>query len=265
MTKALEKTKNPAEIYEAQFVPALFAPWGPILAEAAGVRRGGRVLDIGCGTGALTRAVVRIAGPEGAVFGLDPNPDMLAVARRVVPEATFQEGLAEAPPFEEGSFDAVVSQFAMMFFENRPKALRAAMRLLKPGGRLAIAVCGDLDRSPGYRDFAALLKQLFGAEIEAAFRQPFVLGDAAALRRICDEAGLSDARVEERMGEVRFASVKDLVATERACVWTLGGLLDEAQFRRLAEAAETALAPHVGADGRIMFDMPALIITAQKA
>jgi hypothetical protein len=63
---------------------------------------------------------------------------------------------------------------------------------------------------------------------------------------------------------VRFQSIAALVSTERACVWTLGGILDEAQFARLLEAAKTALAPFVAADGKVVFDMPALVLTAQK-
>ena len=53
------------------------------------------------------------------------------------------------------------------------------------------------------------------------------------MRALAAEAGLRDASVVERVGEVRFPSIADLVATERACVWTLGGLLDEEQFDRL--------------------------------
>ncbi len=64
----------------------------------------------------------------------------------------------------------------------------------------------------------------------------------------------------KRVGEVRFPSIADLVATERACVWTLGGLLDEEQFACLRDAAERELAPFF-TDGGIAFTMPALILT----
>ena len=67
------------------------------------------------------------------------------------------------------------------------------------------------------------------------------------------------------MGTVRFASIAALVSTERACVWTLGGLLDEAQFERLLDDSTMALRPFVQADGSVAFEMPALVITASRS
>ncbi len=260
----LDSTKAPAEIYDECFVPALFRQWGPVVGATAGVAPGHTVLDVGCGTGALTVAVAEMARPDGTVVGLDPNPEMLAVARRQPGNITWVEGRAEALPFEDASFDAVVSQFAMMFFEDRPLALREMMRVLKPGGRMAVAVCDALDRSDGYAAFADLLRRLFGQEVASAFASPFILGDAELLHNICVEADLSDARIDRHQGEVSFDSIASMVSTERACVWTLGGVLDDAQFERLTVEAEDALRAFRRADGRMSFSMPALILTAIK-
>jgi ubiquinone/menaquinone biosynthesis C-methylase UbiE len=114
----LEEVRGPAEIYDAHFVPALFAQWGPVVAAEAGVRKGDRVLDVACGTGALTLAAAEIAGPSGSVVGLDVNPEMLVVARGKSVQIEWLEGSAEALPLPSNSFDAVVSQFGFMFFED---------------------------------------------------------------------------------------------------------------------------------------------------
>jgi len=257
--------RPPAEIYDEKFVPALFGPWGPVVSAAAAVAPGDAVLDVACGTGALTLAAAAIAGPDGRVAGLDANPEMLAVARRKTGDIDWREGVAEDLPFDDGSFDAVVSQFAFMFFDDRPRSLAEMMRVLKPGGRLAVAVCDAVERSPGYAAFAGLLDRLFGEEVGNAFRAPFVLGDPDELRRIAAAAGIEGAAVEERIGTVRFKSIGELVSTERACVWTLGGILDESQFDLLLRESEAALRPFAGGDGRVSFDMPALILTARKA
>ena len=254
---------NPAMVYDMHFVPALFAHWGPIVARAADVSAGDRVLDVACGTGAATLAAAEIAGPAGHVVGLDANPEMLAVARSKPTRIEWVEAVAEALPMPGASFDAVISQFGFMFFEDKAQALREMMRVLRPGGRMAVAVCDAVENSPGYVAFAALLDRLFGREVGDAFRAPFALGDAGRLRALCGEAGIADADVARHSAPVRFKSIDALVSAERACAWTLGGLLDDDQFARLLTESREALKPFETTDG-IRFDMPSLIVKARK-
>jgi SAM-dependent methyltransferase len=200
----------------------------------------------------------------GSVAGVDPNPDMLAVARAKDAPVDWRDGAAEALPFPDAAFDAVISQFGMMFFADRPRAVREMLRVLRPGGRLAVAVCDAVENSPGYADLVALLGRLFGPAIADAFRAPFALGDADRLRTIFAEGGAPEAEVTRRDGVVRFPSIDALVAAERACVWTLGGLLDDDQFARLRDAAARDLRRHCGPDGDVAFSMPALIMAAGR-
>ena len=256
--------RPPAEVYEEFFVPALFHQWGSVVSDAAGIGPGQRVLDVACGTGALTCVAAERVEPGGSVVGLDANVEMLNVARRKSAKIEWKDGRAESLPFPDESFDAVTSQFGLMFFEDRVAALREMMRALRPGGRLAVAVWDSVDNSPGYSIIDRLLQRLFGDSVVDAFRSPFVLGDKEKLLSLCAEAGLPCANVTRRDGMVRFASIADLVSTERACVWTLGGLLDDDQFELFLKEAEQTLSPFVTADGTVEFELPALIITTAK-
>ena len=81
-----------ARAYEALFVPALFGPWAPKVADAARLEAGESVLDLAAGTGVLAREVRRRVAPAGHVVGLDPNAGMLAVAEELEPGVDWRRG-----------------------------------------------------------------------------------------------------------------------------------------------------------------------------
>jgi ubiquinone/menaquinone biosynthesis C-methylase UbiE len=110
------------------------------------------------------------------VAGVDINPGALSVAARVAPEIEWRQGAAESLPYADASFHAVVSQFGLMFFSDRQTALREMMRVLAPGGHLAVAVWGALDDTPGYAAFVACLQPFIGEQATAVVRSPFALG-----------------------------------------------------------------------------------------
>jgi SAM-dependent methyltransferase len=254
--------RDAAAIYDGFFVPALFQEWAPRLCDAARLQAGQRVLDLACGSGVLARAAAERVGGTGRVTGLDRNPGMLAVARRRAPGLDWREGRAETLPFADATFDAVVSQFGLMFFDDPAAALSEAWRVLRPGGRLAVAVWADLAETPGYRAMTALLDRLFGPAIAGELRAPYALGDPAALRRLFAAAGIA-AAVRLCEGEARFPSLGDWVTTDIKG-WTLADRLDEAQVQVLLAAAPAALAAFVQADGSVAFRHPALLATAGK-
>ncbi|SEP83801.1 class I SAM-dependent methyltransferase [Streptomyces radiopugnans] len=115
------------------------------LAGRSGVRPGDRVLDIGCGTGALTLAVAAAVSPGGSVLGVDPSEPMVEHARRLAARrganASFALGTAQELDAADGSFDAVVTSFAVHHVraDRRERAFAEMFRVLRPGGRLLVA------------------------------------------------------------------------------------------------------------------------------
>src|SRR5262245_46335583 len=177
----LQAQIDAANAYEALFVPALFGQWAPIVADAAQIQTGQRALDVACGTGVLARELITRTGPGGSVAGIDPSPGMVAVAERLAPAVEWREGVAESLPFPDQYFDAVVSQFGLMFFTDRRQALREMLRVLAPGGRLAVAVWDSLGNIPAFACVVALLEQTAGRQAADALRAPFALGDRQEL------------------------------------------------------------------------------------
>ena len=252
-----------ADVYEEFFVPALFSEWAPRMADAAAVGPGDTVVDVACGTGVAARELKRRVGPGGSVTGLDRNDGMLAVARRKAPDITWREGLAEALPFADSAFDAVVNQFGLMFFEDRIKALSEMWRVLRPGGHLAVAVWDTLDNSPGYAAMTGLLQRLFGSATADALRAPFVLGDTGELRALFADAGVKAAKIKTITGLARFPSIESWVHTD-INGWTLAGVLDERQYEALLQEAQRELKLFLTPAGEVEFASPAHIVSAVK-
>lgn len=255
---------NAAEVYDRLFVPAVFAPWGARVAAAARIAPGEHVLDVGCGTGVLAMAAAELALPSGRVVGLDASEEMLGVARGKSSTVEWVHGRAEALPFDDASFDKVLSQFALMLFERPSHALTQMWRVLRPRGRMSVAVPDRLENSPGYLALTELLQRLFGSAIADAMRPPFALGDESKLRMLFVDAGIGDVSITTRHGPVRFASIDALISAERACVWTLGGLLDADQFALLRRDAARDLAAFAACGGGVEFDMPMHVVTTGK-
>lgn len=255
--------RSAAEIYEAFFVPALFQRWAAPLADAAGIKPGQQVLDVACGTGVLARELRLRVGRQGSVTGLDINPGMLEVARRKQPSIDWQQAAAESLPFPESSFDAVVSQFGLMFFDDRKQAIREMARVLKPGGYLAVAVWDKLENTPGYAAASLLLHKLFGASIAESLRSPFVLGDTGLLRDLFDDTGFTGVCVDTVEGKACFASIEDWMHTDIKG-WTLADALDDNQYALLLKEAKNALRQFVLGDGGVEFAASAHILTAIK-
>ncbi len=108
--------------------------------ELADVRKGQKVLDAGCGTGALALALERVTGPTGEVFGIDASPEMIEVARgkaaRADAKVDFRVALIEDLPFPDSYFDRVLNTLVMHHLpeEVKLKGLAEVYRVLKPGG-----------------------------------------------------------------------------------------------------------------------------------
>ena len=255
-----------ARAYESLHVPSLFAEWARPVLHAARVEPGQHLVDVACGTGVLARAALEVVGSGGAVVGVDPDPGMLAVAAEVAPGVDLRSGTAEALPLEDRSVDGVVSQFGMMFFRDPALAVEEMLRVLRPGGRLAVAVWDRLDRSAAYSALVSLLDDLAGAQAADALRAPFALGEMQAFARPFEEAGVEDVKVSTRAGTARFPSLRAMVEADlRGWLPVMGVVLDEDLIRTILAEAELALAPYVGPDGRTAFPTSAHILSGARA
>ena len=160
----------------------------PNFAAAGGITAGQRVLDVGCGAGALTTVLAELVGADH-LAGIDPSEPFVAAARERVPGADLRVGPAEALPFEDGSFDAAVSQLVFHFVDDPAQAVAEMRRATREGGTVAACVwdmTGGMTMLRSYWDAARSVDATAPDEIERFGGHP---GQLAALWR---EAGLHD-------------------------------------------------------------------------
>ncbi|WP_035484586.1 methyltransferase domain-containing protein [Geminicoccus roseus] len=258
--RAESRSESSAEVFERLFLPAMAGPWAVRVADAARLGPGDRVLDVACGTGAVAAEALRRVGPDGSVTGLDRSPDMLAVARRKLPDLDWHEGRAEALPFDDAAFDAVTCQFGMMFFDDPGQALQEMRRVLRAGGRVALAVWDRLDRTPGYAMLTDLVERHLGREAGMPIRASFALGDADRIRSLLETAAFVDVEAASVDATARFPSIEDWVEAE-VRGW-VGGEFGDKAYAALLDDARHALAGYERQDGSVEFALPAIVGTA---
>jgi ubiquinone/menaquinone biosynthesis C-methylase UbiE len=172
-------------------------------------------LDVGCGTGTVTRLASEQVGPRGRVVGLDISAGMLTVARSIPSQMDWiewKEADAQSIPFPDGSFDIVTCQLGLQFIPDRAKALGEMRRVLSPSGRLAILVWRSIRYSPGFAVLEQALEQHAGSEAAKWMRSPFSLGDQQELRNLLETTGFVNQAIRIGIGTVRFKSVDQFVS-----------------------------------------------------
>ena len=219
----------------------MFAPVTEALICDAGIGDGQRVLDVGTGPGEPALSIAEAVGSQGRVCGIDPVLEMVAAARRRADEcgvrnAGFVMAFADALPYAAGRFDAVVSRFGVMFFPSPVAGVREMLRVLKAGGRLALAVWAAVDDNP----FFGAVERVVDRHVESPIRG----GDAPDAFRFARPGKLLEvfaeaAVVESRERLLRFRVEARLSAEE---FWTLRCEMSERLRERVATLPAERLA-----------------------
>jgi ubiquinone/menaquinone biosynthesis C-methylase UbiE len=183
-----------AQNYEELFVPRVGRPCAAALVGLAGIRRGERVLDVATGTGIAARLAAEAAGPDGSVIGVDINPGMLGVARTIAPDVDWREGPADVLPVEDASVDVVLCNLGLMFFPDKPAAVREMHRVLTSGGRAAVLVPGPTPEPMAV--FADALARHIDPELGGFAHAVFSLHDGAEIEQLFTGAGFTGVRLD---------------------------------------------------------------------
>lgn len=251
MARPLGMTYDLPEAYERLIAPR-YAPIAEALVRAARPRPGEHALELGAGTGLVTRLAAERIGMAGGITATDVTPGMLEVARRQLQAAQASFVLvdyARPLPFLDRSFDLVLS--GLTYVQNELEPLEEVARVLRPGGRLALAMWGT-----GYGEVRLL------SAARRSLGQPGFPSAAPgrAVERI-RRAGFE--RVERRDLRLapRFPSVDEYLRYRRAFGIPAGQT--EAEWGRVLAAVRDEAGRRVAPDGSLTLDWAIVLVTAQ--
>ncbi len=253
---------------------ALFGPFGRVMLEAARLKPGDQVLDVGCGHGTSTLEASKRVGPSGRVAGVDISAAMLEPARERVAAAGVDnveliQADAQVHPFEAGSFDAVISRFGTMFFEDPRAAFANLAHTLRPGGRLVFVCWQD----PVKSEWVAVA---LGAAVAALGRTPdlgspgspgpFAFADGDRLGGLLAGGGFRDVSLETVTRPVRIGhdvnhAVGYIMSLPEAQQLLAGAARDV--HGQVVAKLRAAFTPYVAARGVVM-DATAWLVSALR-
>jgi ubiquinone/menaquinone biosynthesis C-methylase UbiE len=185
--------KDEAATAYDQAVAHVSAHFLPFLLRAARLQPGQRVLDVATGTGIAAKAALAVVGPGGHVTAADNSQAMVDRARKRLggsPNASVRVDDGQSLSFDDGSFDAVLCSFGLMFFPDPARGLSEFYRVLRPGGRAAVSVLTTPERSYNGRINVVIARRV--PSLAEATARTFSIGDEARLRSLLDRAGFQD-------------------------------------------------------------------------
>jgi SAM-dependent methyltransferase len=180
------------EDYDRHLGSLLFRPYAEDLAARVQVSDGMCILETACGTGIVTEQLLERLGGRSTLVASDLNGAMVAYARGKIgdrPGLEWTEADALSLPYQPASFDAVVCQFGLMFFPDRPRGVAEAFRVLRPGGVFLFNVWDAIDCNVAVRIAHEAVTGFFPADPPRFYTVPFALCDPEPLVTLLTEAG----------------------------------------------------------------------------
>jgi ubiquinone/menaquinone biosynthesis C-methylase UbiE len=235
--------------YDEIMVPRWFEPWARLLLDKVSPEVGQNVLDVACGPGTVTRLAAQRVGPHGSVTGCDLSPSMLELARAKNPlddsaPIEYLERPADALGVSDDAFDLVTCQQGLQFFPDRSAALAEMRRVVRPGGKLGIAVWCSIEDCPPFLALANAVRQVLGTEVADSYQGgPWGLADSASLVRLANDSGFTNIEVRKYELPVVFdGGPGQLLLTLRATsvAATLAKLSKEEQTALASALEETS-------------------------
>ncbi len=255
-----------AVAYDQRLVPWLFEHWAQRLVTIAEPAPSAQVLDLACGTGLLVRTLLDRLGDSAHVYGVDADPSMLAYAARTTSDRRVSWHQADATriPIEASALDVVVCNQGLQFFPEPIAVLAEISRVLRPGGRLALAVWGPLEHNPWPKAMSVALGGVLGNDARRGSESVCGLGDPAQVRRLLIGAGFDDIKADEVRLTATHPDIRDAIDGQLAALPSAAAIdaLGPHGRNRIIDTMTHELSGWVGADGALAVPRSCVMATA---
>jgi SAM-dependent methyltransferase len=248
----------------------MMAPFGAAMFDAVGLQPGEQVLDVGCGFGSTTVEAAERVAPDGAVLGVDISAEMLARAHERtagLANVSLLEADAQVHSFEPARYNAVISRFTAMLFDDPTAAFANLHRSLKPGGRLTFVCWQDPLKTEWIAVAMGVAVPLVGRPPdlgEPGAPGPFAFADGDRTRRLVESGGFENVSVEPVTRPQRIADDPDdaveFVLSLPESQQLFDGVPDEVTTKA-TEALKDAYAQYTSSHG-VVTDASAWLVTA---
>ena len=254
--------------YERYLGPLLFQPFAMDIAARVRVPASGRVLEVACGTGIVTRQLRRTLPAAVPLVATDLNEPMIAFAAEQLgpmPGLAWRQADACALPFPDAEFDAVICQFGLMFVPDKALARREARRVLRPGGQLLFNVWDSMEENFYVRVAHDTIGSYFPHDPPTFFSVPFGMSDRDATVAMIQAAGFAEIRAETVTLTGQSPSVDDIAnglvrGTPISAAIVERGTVP---IDRIAAGVSEALGRQAGADRPVRLKLQAHIFEAR--
>ena len=186
-------TDSLAQQYDEYLGPLFFEPYAMDVANLIDPSVVSNALEIGCGTGRVTRHLSNILSPNASLVASDISQDMLAVAKEKLRNRNIEWKIIDAEnlPIETDSVDLVVCYFGYMFVPDKAKAFAEALRVLRKGGMLLMATWDTLEHNEASHVFRKTVEKCFGETLPESSKVASSMHDPAANAQMLQLAGFS--------------------------------------------------------------------------
>lgn len=186
------------EHYDQYLGPMFFEPYAIEISDRINASLVQFALEIGCGTGRVTRHLRNIIPPASKLVASDISEDMLTVAKEKLKGLDIDWQIIDAQqlPFDNNSIDLVVCSFGYMFVPDKLKAFAEVYRVLRPGGMLIFSTWDKLELNEASFAYRKIVKKFLGDSLPDSYNLPFSMNDQAAIKRILQDTGFSKIEIE---------------------------------------------------------------------